>query len=119
MTKIAGGIILAVVLLFVVIPLTCGMCVLGTGVIVGNDNKPTLRAPTKPIASSVPETVLEQVTYTSNCNARQAPQAGSKKVGMAKSGVIYDVVDRSGKWRLIKVGATHGWCGCKAKSGRR
>lgn len=56
---------------------------------------------------------LGTIAYSGGCNVREEPSGSSKKVGFAASGKRYDVFDRRGQWRRLKLDdGTEGWAAC-------
>lgn len=111
--KIAGGIIIAALLIFVVGPIACSMCAVGTAVVAVEHDK--AKKVEKKAEARTASPVGEEVTYRQNCNLRAEPKAGAKKLGMAKAGVSYSVLEKKGKWRKITVDFDTGWAGCADK----
>ncbi len=111
MFKVAGGIILALVLIFVVAPIMCGMCVIGGGAVIDEQEKAERVEQKAAVAASAP--MGESVMYESNCNVRSSPKVGRNKVGLARKSKAYPVTDVQGKWKKITLdNGTTGWCGC-------
>ena len=114
MLKVAGGIILAIVLLVVVAPICCTMCAVGVGSAALESDKQEKQAKKakKVQKARAASPTGKVVTYGSNCNVRAKPKANARKIARARAGRPYPVLTASGKWRQIKVGSKIGWAGC-------
>jgi uncharacterized protein YgiM (DUF1202 family) len=112
MIKVAGGIILAIIILVVVIPLSCGMCIIGGGVAMEESAKADRAEQKATVAATAPSG--ESVMYRDNCNVRSKPSTRAKKIGVATGLVAYPVVEKKGHWRkLYFTDGTTGWTGCR------
>lgn len=114
MFKVAGGIIIAVIVLGVIVPVACGTCAVGTAVVMEEQEKQEkAEARERKAAEAQSDSPTgETVAYKSTCNVRKRPRGSSRKVSKAKAGEPYAVLDTKGKWRKIKVGSVVGWAGC-------
>lgn len=106
MFKVAGGIILAIIVLGVGVPVMCGVCVVGSAAL--DKHSKTVEKEEAAKASPTGETVV----YRDACRLRSEPSASSSKIGTAAAGEVYSVLETRGRWRQIMVGSTVGWAGC-------
>jgi len=111
MFRVAGGIILALVIIFVVVPVMCGVCVIGGGAVIEEQEKQK-RVEQKATASQS-STMYESVMYRDNCNLRSAPNG--RKIGVAAKDTAYPVMESKGRWKKIVLkDGTEGWTGCRS-----
>jgi uncharacterized protein YgiM (DUF1202 family) len=110
MLKVAGGIILAVVILAVIVPVSCSMCAVGTVVAVDEHEKQQKEEKKAETRAASP--IGESVTYNQTCNVRSKPKIGARRIGKATAGTPYTVLEKKGKWRKIDIGSGIGWAGC-------
>jgi uncharacterized protein YgiM (DUF1202 family) len=112
MIKVAGGIIIAIIVLVVVVPLSCGMCIIGGGVAMEESAKAD-HAKKKATAAAVSPSG-ESVMYRDNCNVRAKPSTRSKKIGIALGYTAYPVAESKGHWKKLEFeDGTTGWTGCR------
>ncbi len=110
MLKVAGGIILALVIIFVVAPVMCGMCVIGGGAVIEEQEKE--KRVEQKAAAAVLAPSGESVMFQDNCNVRSKPNG--RKIGTANKTQAYPIVERKGKWKKITLpDGREGWVGCK------
>jgi uncharacterized protein YgiM (DUF1202 family) len=110
MIKVAGGIILAIIMVTVVIPIACGMCVIGGSVAMEEHAKEKQTKQKATVAASAPSG--KSIMYKDNCNVRSRP--GGSKIGVARKLQAYPVVKSKGRWKKIRLSnGREGWTGCK------
>jgi uncharacterized protein YgiM (DUF1202 family) len=112
MLKIAGGIILAIILLSLS-PLMCGLCAVGTGAVMEENKKQERKEQKQTVAAAAP--TGQSVMYKSRCNVRSKPSTRSKVIAKASADTAYPVIEDKGKWKKIEIDGQEGWTGCKDK----
>jgi len=111
--KVAGGIILALIIIFVVAPLTCGMCVLGGGAALEEHAKSERTKQKTTVAAASPTGA--SVMYVTVCNVRSGPSTNGKIITKAAANTAYPVLEDKGRWKKIEIAGQQGWTGCRDK----